>query len=511
MSDRVYIFDTTLRDGEQSPGATMNQREKVRLARQLESLGVDIIEAGFPAASRGDFEAVQDIARAVSGVQVAGLCRAMPADMDRAWEAIREANHPRIHTFLASSPLHMQYKLRKEPSEVLAMTEAAVKRAKSYTDNVEFSAEDASRSDREFLARMVELAIAAGATTVNIPDTVGYAQPAEFAELIAYLLATVPNAGQAVFSVHCHNDLGLGVANTLAALKAGARQAEVTVSGIGERAGNAALEEVVMALHTREPYYGLACGVKTEQLYPTCRLLSRIIGQPIPPYKAVTGVNAFAHESGIHQAGMLKDRRTYEIMTPQSIGRSGTDLVLGKHSGRAAVGAKVAELGYKITDEQVTKVADTVKALADKKQKIYDEDVEAIVLEQVFRIPDKYALKYVSIQSGNINIPPTAVVVMEVDGEERKLAQFGVGPVDAVFNAIAGILGRKPQLLEFLISAITGGADAQGEVTVKIQDNEKTSVGRGAHEDIIVASAKAYLNALNRLAKKQEETPCPTV
>jgi 2-isopropylmalate synthase len=511
MSDRVFVFDTTLRDGEQSPGATMNQREKVRLARQLETLGVDIIEAGFPAASQGDFEAVAAIAAAVSEVQVAGLCRAMPADIDRAWDAIKGARNPRIHTFLASSPLHMEFKLRKKPEEVLVMAEAAVKRAAGYTPNVEFSAEDASRSDREFLARLCELVINAGATTVNIPDTVGYAQPAEFAELIAYLLATVPNAKKAVFSVHCHNDLGLGVANTLAALKAGARQCEVTVSGIGERAGNAALEEVVMALHTREPYYELTCGVKTEQLYPTCRLLSRIIGQPIPPYKAITGTNAFAHESGIHQAGMLKDRRTYEIMTPQSIGRSGTELVLGKHSGRAAVGNKVAELGYKLNDEQVGKVAETVKALADKKQKIYDEDVEAIVLEEVFRIPDKYALKYVSIQSGNINIPPTAVVVMDVDGAEKKLAHFGVGPVDAVFNAISGIIGRKPQLLEFLVSAITGGTDAQGEVTVKIKDNDMTSVGRGAHEDIIVASAKAYLNAMNRLVKKQEETPCPTL
>ncbi len=512
MSDRVYIFDTTLRDGEQSPGATMNQREKVRLARQLETLGVDIIEAGFPAASQGDFEAVAAIACAVGEVQVAGLCRAMPADIDRAWDAVKGAKNPRIHTFLASSPLHMEFKLRKKPEEVLQMAEAAVKRAAGYTRNVEFSAEDASRSDREFLARLCALVIDAGASTVNIPDTVGYAQPAEFAELIEYLLATVPNAKKAVFAVHCHNDLGLGVANTLAALKAGARQCEVTVSGIGERAGNAALEEVVMALHTRQPYYELTCGVKTEQLYPTCRLLSRIIGQPIPPYKAITGTNAFAHESGIHQAGMLKDRRTYEIMTPQSIGRSGTDLVLGKHSGRAAVGNKVAELGYKLTDEQVGKVAETVKTLADKKQKIYDEDVEAIVLEEVFRIPDKYALKYVSIQSGNINIPPTAEVVMDVDGAERKQAQFGVGPVDAVFNAISDIIGRKPQLLEFLISAITGGTDAQGEVTVKIKDNDSTSVGRGAHEDIIVASAKAYLNALNRLAKKQEDSPsCPTL
>jgi 2-isopropylmalate synthase len=506
MSERVYIFDTTLRDGEQSPGATMNQREKVRMARQLESLGVDIIEAGFPAASQGDFESVAAIAAAVSDIQVAGLCRAMPADIDRAWEAIKAAKNPRIHTFLATSPLHMQHKLRKEPHQVLEMAEAAVKRAAKYTKNVEFSAEDASRSDLDFLARVVELAIKCGATTVNIPDTVGYAQPAEFAERIAWLLEHVPNAHQAVFSVHCHNDLGLGVANTLAALKAGARQAEVTVSGIGERAGNASLEEVVMALRTRPHYYELATGVRSEQLYPTCRLLSRIIGQPIPPYKAITGANAFAHESGIHQDGMLKHRETYEIMTPESIGRTGTVMVLGKHSGRAAVRKKLEELGYHLEDSQVAKVADAVKALADKKQTIYDEDVEALVHEEVFRIPDKYALKRLSVQSGNTGIPPTAAVLMEVDGEERKLAGFGVGPVDAVFNTIAQITGRSPQLQEFLISAITGGTDAQGEVTVKIMENNQTSVGRGAHEDIIVACARAYLNALNRLAKKQEET-----
>jgi 2-isopropylmalate synthase len=512
MSERIFLFDTTLRDGEQSPGATMNQQEKVRMARQLEELGVDIIEAGFPAASQGDFESVRAIAAAVTGCQVAGLCRAMPADIDRAWNAIEKAKSPRIHTFIASSPLHMEFKLRKSPDEVLDMAAKAVTHAAKYTQNVEFSAEDASRSEPEFLARLVELAIDCGATTVNIPDTVGYAVPEEFAGLIRFLLDTVPNAGKAVFSVHCHNDLGLACANTLAALKAGARQAEVTVSGIGERAGNAALEEVVMGLRTREPFFGLTTGVRTERIYPTCRLLSRIIGQPIPPYKAVTGVNAFAHESGIHQDGMLKDRRTYEIMTPESIGRAGTEMVLGKHSGRHAVQKKLEQLGYRLDEEQVTKVSDAVKALADKKKTIFDEDVEALVLEEVFRIPDKYALKHLSIQCGNTSIPPTAAVVMEVDGEERKLAGFGVGPVDAVFNTIAEIVGRKPHLKEFLISAITGGTDAQGEVTVKIEEHGRTAIGRGAHEDIIVASGKAYLNALNRLAKKQQEdTPCPVL
>jgi len=511
MSERIYIFDTTLRDGEQSPGATMNQREKVRLARQLETLGVDIIEAGFPAASQGDFEAVRAIAGVIKDCQVAGLCRSMPKDIDRAWEAIKGSKNPRIHTFLATSDLHMEHKLGKTREQVLEMAEAAVKHAAGYTKNVEFSAEDASRSDWEFLAKITELAIKSGATTINIPDTVGYAQPDEFSELIRYLLEKVPNSHKAVFSVHCHNDLGLAVANTLAALKAGARQAEVTLSGIGERAGNASLEEVIMALRTRGPYYELESGIHSEQIYPACRLLSMIIGRPIPPNKAVTGANAFAHEAGIHQAGMLKDRRTYEIMTPESIGRSGTEMVLGKHSGRAAIKAKVEELGYRLDEEQVVVVSDAVKRLADKKKKIYDEDVEALVLEEVFRIPDKYRLKYVHIQSGNINVPPTAAVVMDVDNEERKLSTFGVGPVDAVFNTISEIIGRRPNLLEFLISAVTGGTDAQGEVTVKIEEAGRTAIGRGSDADVIVASAKAYLNALNRLTKAQEERECVTL
>ncbi len=511
MSERVIIFDTTLRDGEQSPGATMNLREKIRLARQLESLGVDVIEAGFPAASQGDFESVKSIAEKVQNCQVAGLCRAMPADIDRAWEAVKGSANPRIHSFLATSDLHIRYKLNKDREQVLEMAQQAVKRAASYTPNVEFSAEDASRSDWEFLARVTELAIASGATTINIPDTVGYAQPGEFAELIGFLLEKVPNSDKAVFSVHCHNDLGLGVANTLAALKAGARQAEVTISGIGERAGNAALEEVIMALRTRPPYYGLETNIKTEQLFPTCRLLSRIIGQPIPPYKAVTGANAFAHESGIHQDGMLKNRQTYEIMTPESIGRSGTEMVLGKHSGRHALKGKLEELGYRLEEEQVQTVFEAVKRLADRKKKIYDEDVEALVLEEVFRIPDKYRLKYIHVQSGNVGVPPTAVVVMEVDGKEKKLSAFGVGPVDAAFNAISQIISLKPTLQEYLVSAITGGTDAQGEVTVKLKESGRTSVGRGSDGDIIVASAKAYLNALNRLAKKQEDKECVTL
>ncbi|MBZ4684855.1 MAG: 2-isopropylmalate synthase [Desulfomicrobiaceae bacterium] len=505
MSQRVYIFDTTLRDGEQSPGATMNREEKIRLARQLESLGVDIIEAGFPAASQGDFEAVRDIARTVRGCQIAGLCRAIPTDIDRAWEAVREGEHGRIHTFLATSDIHMQYKLRKTREQVLEMVDAAVRYAASKTSNVEFSAEDASRSDPDFLVQVFTRAIDAGATTINVPDTVGYIQPQEFADLIGYLLEHIPNAHKAVFSVHCHNDLGLATANTLAALRAGARQAEVTLAGIGERAGNAALEEVVMAMEVRKDYYGLETGIVKEQIYPSTRLLSLIIGQPIPPYKSIIGSNAFAHESGIHQDGVLKHRQTYEIMTPESVGRTAEDMVLGKHSGRAALKARLEGLGYALSEEQVDIVFAAMKKLADRKKEIFIEDLEAVVLDEIFRIPDKYRLEYLSAISGNMAIP-NAVVKMYVDGEERTVSDFGTGPIDAVFHTISKTVGRTPKLLRYAVNAITGGTDAQGEVTVRIEENGKSAVGRAADADIIVASAKAYINALNRLAKREEET-----
>jgi 2-isopropylmalate synthase len=507
MSHRIFIFDTPLRDGEQSPGETMNTSEKVRLARQLESLGVDIIEAGFPAASQGDFEAVQQIASAVQGCQIAGLCRALPADIDRAWDAIKGNAQARIHTFLATSDIHMKYKLRKERHQVLEMAEAAVKYAASKTSNVEFSAEDASRSDWAFLAQVFERVIAAGATTINVPDTVGYTQPQEFAELIKYLLQNVANSHKAVFSVHCHNDLGLATANTLAALKAGARQAEVTLSGIGERAGNAALEEVVMSMDVRKDFYQLTTGIKKEQIYPSTRLLSLIIGQPIPPYKSIIGANAFAHESGIHQDGVLKNRQTYEIMTPESVGRKEEDMVLGKHSGRAAFDKRLKDLGYRLNEEQLGVVFTAMKKLADRKKEIFVEDLEAVVLDEIFRIPDKFRLEYLSAISGNMAIP-NAVVKMYVDGEERILSDFGTGPIDAVFNTIAKVVGRSPKLVRYSVNAITGGTDAQGEVTVKIEENGRTSVGRASDADIIVASAKAYLNALNRLAKRQEDTIC---
>ena len=511
MSERVVIFDTTLRDGEQSPGATMNQEEKLRLARQLEILGVDVIEAGFPAASEGDFQAVKAIAAAVKNVQVAGLCRALASDITRCFEAIKGAQNPRIHTFLATSPLHMRHKLNKSPQQVLEMLQAGVTLAASLTPNVEFSCEDASRSERDFLAVAVEKAIACGATTINIPDTVGYAQPQEFYELIKFLLATVPNASKAVFSVHCHNDLGLAAANTLAALAAGARQAEVTLCGIGERAGNASLEEVVMALKTRACLYNLETGVKGEQIYPSSRLLSMIIGQPIPPYKPIIGGNAFAHESGIHQAGVLKCPETYEIMTPQSVGRAGNEMVLGKHSGRNAVKARLEELGFALTEEQVSQITEAVKQLADKKKNIFSEDLEALVLEDIYRLPDKYKLRKLSVLSGNMGVSPVAAVVLEVDGQEEKLSSFGVGPIDAVFNTISQLTSRSPVLKQYAVNAVTSGTDAQAEVTVRLEEGGHKSVGRGSDADVIVASAKAYVNALNRLAKKEEERECATL
>ncbi|NCC25020.1 MAG: 2-isopropylmalate synthase, partial [Deltaproteobacteria bacterium] len=450
---------------------------------------------------------VKAIAESVTEYTVAALFRAMPADIDRGWDAIKNAAKPRIHTFLATSDIHMRHKLRKTREEVLEMTKRAVVHAASLTSDVEFSAEDASRSDWEFLAQVTETAIAAGATVINIPDTVGYTQPHEFYELITYLLKTVPNTDKAVISVHCHNDLGLAVANTLAALRAGARQAEVTLCGIGERAGNAALEEVVMSLRVRHDTYGLETGIKNEQLFPSCRLLSMIIGQPIPPYKAIVGTNAFAHESGIHQDGMLKNRQTYEIMTPESVGRQDSDMVLGKHSGRHALKKKLEELGYRLSDEHLDAVFEAFKRLADKKKDVFVEDIEAIVLEEIYRIPDKYRLMYLSAMSGNMAIP-TAAVKMEIDGQVRQLADFGVGPIDSVFNTICRLVERRPKLLRYTVNAITGGTDAQGEVTVKLDEDGKTAVGRASDPDIIVASAKAYLNALNRLAKKEEDRVC---
>ena len=496
--ERIRIFDTTLRDGEQSPGFSMNINEKITMARQLEKLGVDIIEAGFPMASQGDFEAVSQIAQAVSGVQVAGLARANERDIDRAWEAISSARMPRIHTFISTSDIHLTHQLRKSREEVLAMTSAAVRRAKSYTENVEFSAMDATRSDRDFLCRVIEAAIDAGATTVNIPDTVGYAVPAEFGALISYLKERVPAIDRAVISVHCHNDLGLATANAIAAVQNGARQIECTINGIGERAGNTSLEEAVMILYTRKDLMKLSTGIRTTELYTTSRLLTRITGVAVQPNKAIVGANAFAHESGIHTDGLLKDKLTYEIMTPESVGVVKSSLILGKHSGRHAMKDELQKRGYELSDETVNKIFERFKDLADKKKDLYDEDLETIVAEIVLRAPEKYKLINLNVVSGSFAIP-TATVQMEVEGELIKDVGMGDGPVDAAFKTIAKITRTKSTLLKYSVDAITGGTDAQGVVTVRLEEDGREIVGRGAHNDIIMASVLAYLNALNRL------------
>jgi len=496
--ERVLIFDTTLRDGEQSPGASMNQEEKLRIAWQLEKLGVDIIEAGFPVASEGDFLSVQQIAREVRRPQIAGLARANLNDIDRAWDAIKEAAHPRIHTFISTSDIHLKYQLKKTRDQVMKEACAAVAHACSCTPNVEFSPMDATRTDRDYLCDIVEAVIAEGATTVNIPDTVGYIMPQEFGSLIAYLFEKVKNIHQAVISMHCHNDLGLAVANSLAAVKNGARQVECTINGIGERAGNTAMEEVVMALATRKDFFGFSTGIKTEYIYQSSRLLTHITGIPVQPNKAIVGANAFAHESGIHQDGLIKEKITYEIMTPQSVGISGTHLVLGKHSGRHAISEHLKKMGYKLNTDEIKRVFVRFKELADVKKEIFDEDLEAIIYEELYRIDEKYKLVYLNVVSGNVAIP-TATMQMEVDKEIVQDAGFGVGPVDATFAAIRKITKTNYHLLKYAVNAVTGGTDAQGETTVQLQYNGKSVVGRGADPDVIVASAKAYINALNRL------------
>jgi len=496
--ERVLIFDTTLRDGEQSPGASMNQEEKLRIAWQLERLGVDIIEAGFPVASDGDFLSVQQIAREVRRPQIAGLARANLNDIDRAWDAIKEAAHPRIHTFISTSDIHLKYQLKKTRDQVMKEACAAVAHACSCTPNVEFSPMDATRTDRDYLCDIVEAVIAEGATTVNIPDTVGYIMPQEFGSLIAYLFEKVKNIHQAVISMHCHNDLGLAVANSLAAVKNGARQVECTINGIGERAGNTAMEEVVMALATRKDFFGFSTGIKTEYIYQSSRLLTHITGIPVQPNKAIVGANAFAHESGIHQDGLIKEKITYEIMTPQSVGISGTHLVLGKHSGRHAISEHLKKMGYKLNTDEIKRVFVRFKELADVKKEIFDEDLEAIIYEELYRIDEKYKLVYLNVVSGNVAIP-TATMQMEVDKEIIQDAGFGVGPVDATFAAIRKITKTNYHLLKYAVNAVTGGTDAQGETTVQLQYNGKSVVGRGADPDVIVASAKAYINALNRL------------
>jgi 2-isopropylmalate synthase len=498
MMRMIRIFDTTLRDGEQSPGASMNLEEKLAIAKQLARLGVDIIEAGFAYSSPGDFEAVRRIAREVEGPTICSLARARPEDIDRAWEALKGAPKVRIHTFLSTSDIHLKYQFRMTRKEALTRAVEMVERARGYVDDVEFSPMDASRSDVNYLCEVLEAVIAAGASTVNIPDTVGYATPQEFGQLIATIRKRVKNISKAVISVHCHNDLGLAVANSLAAIMAGAGQVECTVNGIGERAGNAALEEIVMGLRTRKDFYKADTRIRTEEIAKTSRLVSKITGMVVQPNKAIVGANAFAHTSGIHQDGLLKDKRTYEIMRPESIGLGQMRLVMGKLSGRHAFRTRLEELGYKLTDEEINQAFDRFKRLADQKKEIFEEDLEAIISEQIRRIPERYVLKVLAVQSGTGQVP-TATVELEIDGKTVKQTGTGDGPVDAAYRTIAAMTGTKSRLLHYAVKAITGGTDAQGEVSVRLEEAGKTISGNGADTDIIVASAKAYLNALNKL------------
>jgi len=501
----IRIFDTTLRDGEQSPGASMNIDEKLRIAKQLQKLNVDVIEAGFPIASEGDFEAVKRVAQTIKGPEIAGLCRANFKDIDRGWEALRYAEDKgRIHTFIATSDIHMKYKLQMEPAKVLETAVKAVKRARSYTANVEFSCEDAVRTDLKFLAEVVGAVIDAGACVVNIPDTVGYTVPFEYFNIIRYLKENVPNIEKAIISVHCHNDLGLSVANSIAAVQAGAEQVECTINGIGERAGNCSLEEFVMILRTRHDILPFRTNIVTEQITPASRLLSTVTGIVVQPNKAIVGANAFAHEAGIHQHGVMMEKSTYEIMTPESVGLKENALVLGKHSGRHAFKKRLEELGYELEEEMLNKAFERFKALADLKKEIFDEDLDAIVADEVMRIPDKFRLSHITVTCGSFAVA-TATVQMEIEGAPVRTAELGDGPVDATLKAIKKLTKNKAKLLQYMVEGITGGTDAQGEVTVRLSEGNRTVIGRGSSTDIIEASAKAYINALNRLTVKADK------
>jgi len=507
MEDYVYIFDTTLRDGEQSPGASLTSEEKLEIARQLVWLGVDIIEAGFPIASPDDFEAVLRIARNVKGAVICGLARAVPEDIDRAWEAIREAESPRIHTFMSTSDIHLVHQFRKSRDEALETIDAMVRRAKGYCMDVEFSPMDASRTDPDFVYKSLEVAIRAGATTVNVPDTVGYATPDEFAALIRGIRENVPNIGEAILSVHCHNDLGMATANSLAAVLAGARQVECTINGIGERAGNASLEEVVMALHTRKDIYKATTRINTTQIAKTSRMVSSFTGIPVQPNKAIVGSNAFAHESGIHQDGVLKERTTYEIMDARSIGLARSELVMGKHSGRHALRVRLEELGFKLTPEELNRAFARFKEVADKKKEVSDRDLEAIVADEIQPVREFFKLNLAQVSCGNGLVPTATVELVKPDGSVVRTVSMGTGPVDAAYKAIDQIVRLPVRLLDYTVHAVTGGIDALGEVTVRIQDDGKVFLGHGADTDIVVASVKAYLTALNKVAANR--TPGP--
>lgn len=501
----IKIFDTTLRDGEQSPSASMNVDEKIQLARQLVRLRVDIIEAGFPMSSPGDFESVKRIASEIKGVTIAGLARARNDDIDRAGEALKPAKSKRIHTFIATSDIHLKHKLKMTRDEVIVNAINAVKKARQYTDDVEFSAEDATRSDWDYLCKVIEEAIKAGAGTVNIPDTVGYTIPQEYGELIEYLINNVPNIDKAVVSVHCHNDLGMGVANSLTAILKGAGQVECTINGIGERAGNAAIEEIVMALKTRPMLYKADTNIRTQEIYKTSRLVSRITGMVVQPNKAVVGENAFAHEAGIHQDGLLKERSTYEIMKPEDVGIPKSKLVLGKHSGSHAFKARLWELGHELTEDELKLAFKKFKRLSDQKKHIFDEDIETLVSEQILKTPEVYSLSDMLVSSGT-NVKPMASLKLKINGDIVEKVQHGDGPVDAVYRAIAAITQTKSSLLKFEVKSITGGTDALGEVTVFLEEGGRTVRGHGADTDILIASAKAYINALNKLIARNRQT-----
>ena len=503
MTDTIRVFDTTLRDGEQSPGCSMNLDEKLRIAAQLEALGVDVIEAGFAIASEGDFAAISAVARQCERATVASLARAGAADIERAWEAVRHARSPRIHTFIATSPLHMAVKLKLAPNDVLDAVARSVAHARRLCPDVEWSAEDATRSDPEFLARAIEVAIRAGATTINLPDTVGYATPETYGAMFRDMRTRVPCSDRAVFSTHCHNDLGLAVANTLAAVMAGARQVEATINGIGERAGNAAIEEIAMGLRVRRDAMPFTTRIVTSEITRASRLVSAVTGFAVQPNKAVVGANAFAHESGIHQDGMLKDANTYEIMTPESVGLVKSTLVLGKHSGRAAFKDKLAALGYELGDNAFQDAFARFKALADAKKHVFDEDIVALVDDEVGHEGERVRLVHLEILSGTRG-PQRAILTLDVDGEERTAVTHGNGPVDALFAAIRQLVPHGGAELErFDVHAVTEGTDAQAEVSVRLAENGRTVVGRGADVDTLVAAGRAYIHALNKLALKR--------
>ncbi|MBN1523719.1 MAG: 2-isopropylmalate synthase [Spirochaetales bacterium] len=495
--EKIFVFDTTLRDGEQSPGASMSLEQKYELAIQLSRLGVDVIEAGFPISSPHQFEACKTISAKVKDTTIAVLARALEKDIDSASEAVKAAARPRIHTFIATSPLHMKHKLNKDPDSVVEMAVKAVKYARNKVAEVEFSPEDATRSEISFLRRIIEKVIDAGATIINIPDTVGYAVPEEFGGFIKAIREGVPNIDKAIISVHCHNDLGLGVANTLAGVKNGARQIEVTLNGIGERAGNAALEETVMAMYVRKDLLPFTTNINTHLLYNSSKMLSNIIGFPIPRNKPVVGENAFAHESGIHQDGVLKKRETYEIMTPESVGREMSKIVLGRHSGLHGFKTRLIELGFSLPEEDMKKAYERFLEIADRKKEVYDDDLFVIVSEQIGEIKQAFVLDYFSIQSGNTSVPTAAVRIRVKDKLEEEAAT-GDGPVDAIFKAVDRVTNIKTKLTEYIVQAVTPEKTAMGEVSVTLKIEEKTFIGRGASTDILEASAKAYINALNR-------------